>query len=606
MLRTLLVPLALWLLPVNLASQAVTYGAKNIATGLPHVKTFACRPGDVFDIDAALSIGPGGLAPTTMYVRTDSGGWHELGPARKALRIRYFARGTEEHVRFGIDNWDGDDRGSITIRREARTNLSVIGPDQFPDGSVRFGYRVNGVSWSTDKRVEVKLFHARGAKKSDILPGAAVAVRGLRFQSGSNETFTVSGSARAAAPAEATHWAVVIDSDDLVPETNESDNFMAAAHAPTRISARFLDAVPARVQPTVLLRAGYALKPRRYVKPLPIDIRMEGDVNPGHADYIVRATVVADEKSGGHAHGGSGRRPTGWLYARSASSQRSELPVREPLAARAPGGNPDAKAIEVSFDITDTAAVLYLAPEIAQNETLRFEVVHRGTGASVASLEHRIGVRFRPRDPTTGRHVDLVEIPPAESSQGGPLYVLYSSKPAADAALHPSRHFVSPIMLETIRAAGVRYREAQQSDPALLQAIAQIAAFRDGKGRGYSFPAIEPLFLNDASLPGGGLFDVGGDFAPPHGGHRFGDQIDVRTRHLVKDVDKPAGLPPSENRAARDRSLAALVRSARLRRFELLSAALTGVGLRFAKEGRKDHLHAGLPVQGHGVASDSP
>lgn len=43
----------------------------------------------------------------------------------------------------------------------------------------------------------------------------------------------------------------------------------------------------------------------------------------------------------------------------------------------------------------------------------------------------------------------------------------------------------------------------------------------------------EPIRVNDMSLPWGGLYDIGGNWQPPHSGHRCGTVSDIKSSHLV-------------------------------------------------------------------------
>lgn len=48
-----------------------------------------------------------------------------------------------------------------------------------------------------------------------------------------------------------------------------------------------------------------------------------------------------------------------------------------------------------------------------------------------------------------------------------------------------------------------------------------------------------PIYVNDMSLPKGGLFDINGNWFPPHQGHRQGTGMDLMT----KNIDHPEGIP---------------------------------------------------------------
>lgn len=47
----------------------------------------------------------------------------------------------------------------------------------------------------------------------------------------------------------------------------------------------------------------------------------------------------------------------------------------------------------------------------------------------------------------------------------------------------------------------------------------------------------KPLFVNDMSLPDGGLFDIHGNWSPPHQGHRDGVTVDISS-NVMSTVEK--------------------------------------------------------------------
>jgi hypothetical protein len=119
----------------------------------------------------------------------------------------------------------------------------------------------------------------------------------------------------------------------------------------------------------------------------------------------------------------------------------------------------------------------------------------------------------------------LEPIVPASDSASGPLYVLIGQD-----NYHPDNHYLTPKANGRLQQLASRYRERFPNDP--------------------------PLYLNDASLERGGLFDIYYDYAdkygvrhernaegwwtPPHAEHRKGTVIDVR-------ANQAAGAVPSRN-----------------------------------------------------------
>lgn len=49
----------------------------------------------------------------------------------------------------------------------------------------------------------------------------------------------------------------------------------------------------------------------------------------------------------------------------------------------------------------------------------------------------------------------------------------------------------------------------------------------------------EIIWINDMSLPWGGLFDINGDWEPPHDSHRIGENVDLAGRCVRKPPNKP-------------------------------------------------------------------
>lgn len=69
-------------------------------------------------------------------------------------------------------------------------------------------------------------------------------------------------------------------------------------------------------------------------------------------------------------------------------------------------------------------------------------------------------------------------------------------------AIHPQSHWGTPGMIAALQALGGQFHDR------------------------YS----QPIEVNDTSLPLGGVFDLSGDWEPPHSEHRVGTSADVRTR----------------------------------------------------------------------------
>jgi len=109
----------------------------------------------------------------------------------------------------------------------------------------------------------------------------------------------------------------------------------------------------------------------------------------------------------------------------------------------------------------------------------------------------------------------LEPIIPASDPATGPLYVLLGSNDS-----HPRNNYLRPAAVGRLQRMASLYRQG--------------------------FPTDQPLYLNDASLERGGLFDIGppsGAFwQTPHPTHRKGGEIDIRANpHVYPDMAIPEG-----------------------------------------------------------------
>jgi hypothetical protein len=75
-------------------------------------------------------------------------------------------------------------------------------------------------------------------------------------------------------------------------------------------------------------------------------------------------------------------------------------------------------------------------------------------------------------------------------------------------SIHPYNHYVTSSFGETLKEIGKEWKQI--------------------------CPQSKPLEYNDASLPWGGLFDIKGNWQPPHRGHRYGVEIDISKRRIRK------------------------------------------------------------------------
>lgn len=99
----------------------------------------------------------------------------------------------------------------------------------------------------------------------------------------------------------------------------------------------------------------------------------------------------------------------------------------------------------------------------------------------------------------------LEPIIPASDPSSGPLYLLIGETSA-----HSDNHYLTPLATGRLHQLALLYRQG--------------------------FPIDPPLYLNDASLERGGLFDLDADWDVPHKEHRRGSVIDIRANGTATAV----------------------------------------------------------------------
>jgi hypothetical protein len=131
---------------------------------------------------------------------------------------------------------------------------------------------------------------------------------------------------------------------------------------------------------------------------------------------------------------------------------------------------------------------------------------------------------------------------------------------------HPRNWFASPSSIPPLTAAIVKYASDQATDRTIAAAIGILEKygydfvneFPSSRSSGGTIVPREPetLFINDISLPKGGLFDEVpaqriAQFHSPHAGHRNGNQYDLKTTHLFAQFPYDAqGKAASKNHTA--------------------------------------------------------
>lgn len=379
-------------------------------------------------------------------------------------------------------------------------------------------------------------------------------------------------------------------------------NFIAIRNT---VKASFSPTLPPSAQPSVLSREGYNIsRPRRLPIKVTVKVDTTGSVSP--SDYKVRLRIRSENGASGHKHVDS-QRPHGWVFLDW--DQILNMPL--PLPQYAIGGVRDS-AGPIQSVKSGEAVFYYLPPETSGVEFLNVELVSNISANAISTLppEHKIDIRIDglqmmqlPAPPFTGpapRPLECVE----ESGTAAVNLPLYDLVGAGD----PShfRFAVRPDVYDKIMSLARNYIDLQLADCNLQMDIRRLERVRDPQGQPlFQFadtwtlgPAdidranrTAPVFrtdilrLNDISLPWGGLFDVENDFSPSHGGHRWGDQVDIKTTHLM--VDFCSGVAQGTS----DRRLRPFVERIHRRQFQLLREAINQSGGRIVREGNCNHLH---------------
>jgi hypothetical protein len=201
---------------------------------------------------------------------------------------------------------------------------------------------------------------------------------------------------------------------------------------------------------------------------------------------VVRFHIDADISSGGHAHGEEhGRRPRGTISSDNCVGES--------------GGMPD--TYDCTTDPQGYTGFTFKAPAVSGSQSITATCISDACSGSVTS---NIDVKVS----------GLVPIP------ASPFYELKEPDPnggmknIGSTATHKDNHYATPTA---------------------ITGLGQLASVY--------FRIINPgqkLYINDASLPWGGLLDDNADWKPPHQGHRRGDAIDIRADSANK---KPGEIP---------------------------------------------------------------
>jgi hypothetical protein len=200
----------IWLADVHVRSQ-LTYGTNSVSV----------RPGDTVVAEGHLTTDE----HTTMNVWTASGHSFGLGPNHTSDRITFLTPYSNDiaYGAFRIFDEDGDDDedGYIRIGIMPRANLTALNPVIRGDGGIEYGYRVGDRSWNPwGHHVTVELFYAHG----NTIVGPKIAEHTLLTGANSSGWFVIPASQVPPVPAGADGVLAWIDRQDVIPESDESDN----------------------------------------------------------------------------------------------------------------------------------------------------------------------------------------------------------------------------------------------------------------------------------------------------------------------------------------------------------------------------------------------
>ena len=195
--------------------------------------TISVRPGDTVVMEASLNEDDG-VFPTTMRVWTASGHSFDLRQGHASDRISFITPFTTDAAYGHFGNHDADDVGYIRIGIMPRANLTALTPVLEGDGSISYGYRVGDKPWNPwGHRVTVELFFVQG----NTIVGPKIAEHTLLTNANARGWFNVPATQIPPVPVSADGVMAVIDRQDVIPESDESDNIAVAPLPNLRVVA---------------------------------------------------------------------------------------------------------------------------------------------------------------------------------------------------------------------------------------------------------------------------------------------------------------------------------------------------------------------------------
>ncbi len=331
--------------------------------------------------------------------------------------------------------------------------------------------------------------------------------------------------------------------------------------------------LPAAVRPSFRPRSGYNILTA--VAPQTKKISVKDTAGNPIANAKIRLTLTGNNVPGGHLAGHTPGSVHGWLFGQNDSQVDDDgvaINAATAVASDASGGSVANPVVNLTTDQNGEAIFVYIPSEVSGVDTLKAESAD-GNGLTPATKAVSVKID------------GLVALQyPAQAYNGVPLYYLYGSGDAT----HFRFGCTGPTLTRIINAAQT-FVAMQQTDPELLGYLTQLQA------QGVTVP-IEGIYVNDLSLPWGGLFDIVNNFTTPHGGHRDGTNADIRTTHLVNssNTSLAGGAAYLQALGASD-----LEKHARYRQYQLLYGAIKPFAIRngiLQQEGDSTtHFHVSFP-----------
>lgn len=310
------------------------------------------------------------------------------------------------------------------------------------------------------------------------------------------------------------------------------------------------------VVPTALKREGYNI--RNHYEPITFTINVTEGGKPVTKPTDVYIRVNSEDGDAGHTHA-TGKRPHGWLGDQIPKPKTKKVPKYKI------GGSTETEATKKTIPQGESKIEIeYLPPEISGVETVTAEIPGSGAKPATATI--------------------TVKIPDLKP----PMLAHKYYRIGGNCVGHSSCFNLTSYAWNRMMRAGRLYTQKQRENEELKNYVSRIREL------GYKFVFPRYMNITEGSLPWGGLFDINKGFKPPHGGHRWGDQLDIRTKDLVQDVTNPEGtlLGVCSTTDGNCTEANELAKAANRLLFWLMMESIEDAGgYIFSKENPPNHIH---------------